>query len=92
MKTKEILKEWRSFLLEGASKIFKEDDVGKKVIIKDCCGTCHDKFKNVPKTGQLEGTLEATNLRDRDGVNFVLISVDNKKGKQFPECCVEPKK
>ena len=92
MKTKEILKEWRSFLLEGNSKKFTEDNEGEKVIIKDCCGTCHKKFDNVPKTGQLEGTLEVTDLPDRDGVNFVLISVDNKKGKQFPECCVEPKK
>tara|TARA_B100000073_G_scaffold206195_1_gene171012 strand:- start:111 stop:392 length:282 start_codon:yes stop_codon:yes gene_type:complete len=91
MKTKEILKEWRSFLLEGTSKIFKEDDVGKKVIIKDCCGTCHKKFDNVPKTGQLEGILEVIDLPDRDGVNFVLISVGNKKSKQFPECCVKPK-
>ena len=92
MKTKEILKEWRSFLLEGNSRKFTEDNKGEKVIIKDCCGTCYKKFDNVPETGQLEGTLEVINLPDRDGVNFVLISVDNKKGKQFPECCVEPKK
>tara|TARA_B100000035_G_scaffold92945_1_gene78622 strand:+ start:444 stop:731 length:288 start_codon:yes stop_codon:yes gene_type:complete len=91
MKTKEILKEWRSFLLEGTSKRFKKDHIGKKVIVKDCCGTCHEKFDNIPKTGKLEGKLEVVNLPDRDGVNFVLVSVDNKKGKHFPECCVNLK-
>jgi len=89
MKTKEILKEWRNFILEGTSKKFTEGHKGKKVIIKDCCGTCHDKFANVPEKGELEGTLEVIDLPDRDGVNFVLISIENKKGKHFPECCVD---
>ena len=89
MKTKEILKEWRSFLLEGTSKKFTEDHIGRKVIVKDCCGTCYKKFDNVPEKGKLEGTLKVIDLSDRDDVNFVLISIDNKKGKQFPECCVE---
>tara|TARA_Y100000022_G_scaffold196525_1_gene203644 strand:- start:143 stop:418 length:276 start_codon:yes stop_codon:yes gene_type:complete len=91
MKTKEILKEWRSFLLEGTSKKFTKDQEGEKVIVEDCCGTCYEKFDNVPETGQLEGTLEVIDLPDRDGINFVLVSVDNKKGKHFPECCVDLK-
>lgn len=87
-KTARLLKEWKSFLNEGGSKKFKEKDLGKKVIVKDCCGECHKTHKNVPEEGQMTGKLEVINLPDIQDVNNVLVSIDGKKGKHFPECCV----
>ena len=87
-KTAQLLNEWKSFLHEGGSKKFKKEDIDKKVIVKDCCGKCHKTHKNVPAKGQITSNLEVINLPDRHDVNFVLVSVDGKKGKQFPECCV----
>ena len=91
-KTAQILNEWKSFLNEGGSKKFNKDDLNKKVIVKDCCGQCHKKHKNVPEEGQLTGQLKAINLPDIHGVNNVSISVNGKEGKYFPECCVEKAK
>jgi len=87
-KIAQLLNEWKSFLHEGGSKKFKKEDIDKKVIVKDCCGKCHKTHKNVPAKGQITGKLKVINLPDRHDVNFVLVSVDGKKGKQFPECCV----
>ena len=99
MNTKQILTEWKRFLLEATSKVFIEDDKGKKVIVKDCCGTCHKMYKNVPERGHIEGTLEEINLPDREDkrnpgkkINFVLVSISKDNEKQFPECCVKLKK
>ena len=98
MNTKEILKEWRNFLLEASSKVFNKNDEGKKVIVKDCCGNCHKMYDNVPKKGHIEGTLKVINLPDREDkknpgkkINFVLVSISKDTDKSFPECCVELK-
>ena len=87
-KTAQLLNEWKSFLNEGGSKKFKDKDLDKKVIIKDCCGKCHKTHKNVPAKGQLSGQLKAIDLPDRNETNFVLVAINGKKEKQFPECCV----
>ena len=90
MKTKEILKEWRSFLNEADSKKFKEEDKEKNVFVKDCCDKYFEKFSIDKKYNSKSGILKATNLNDRDNINFVLVSINGEE-KQFPECCVNLK-
>ena len=88
MKTRSILKEWRKFLLEGTSKKFTEDHIGNKVIVKDCCGSCHKNYKNVPKSGSLKGILKQNDLHNINDMNIVLVDIKGKGEKQFPQCCV----
>jgi len=79
-----------ALLFEADSKKFKEEDKEKKVFVKDCCGKCFEKFSIDKKYNSKSGILKASNLNDRDNVNFVLVSINGEE-KQFPECCVNLK-
>ena len=89
MKTRNILKEWRNFLNESIKTKFKKSDIDKNVVIKDCCGSCHKNYKNVPKSGSLKGILKQNDLHNINDMNIVLVDIKGKGEKQFPQCCVE---
>ena len=86
MRTKELLKEWRSFLKESVKEKFSKDDIGIKVEYFPCCDDCKKFLKNMksPKTGNLTAVNgRDVQLGDRKE-NTVHID-----GKMVPQCCVK---
>lgn len=89
MKTKEILKEWRSFLKESAYKKFTEKDVKNKLKItySPCCEECSKFLKmsiGQEKSGILTG-CDGNDIKVKDDiVNTIFV---NKK--MIPQCCVK---
>ena len=102
MKTKEILKEWRSFLNENKFTDVKYKK-GQKVKIKICCEGCakaaSTKKFSAKKNEIFQGSVVAANLNNRnvrfDGdekdtkVNFVMVEIGKKGEQSFPQCCID---
>tara|TARA_B100001121_G_C18390151_1_gene480390 strand:+ start:225 stop:545 length:321 start_codon:yes stop_codon:yes gene_type:complete len=98
-KTAQFLNEWKSFLNEGKDPNFSEDEIGIKVVVEDCCGSCGTNSKEdiPPKGSPQEGTLKGHDMKNRDYFkegkeNFVLVHLSNEDSpRQFPQCCVKRK-
>lgn len=103
MRTKELLKEWRSFLNESklTDVSYKKD---QEVKIKICCGGCataasvKGKF-TAKKDDSFSGKVIAPDLGNRPvrfdndnkdtDVNFVLVDIGSKGEQSFPQCCID---
>lgn len=95
MKTKDLLKEWKTFLKEGVKESFKKSDIGKKVKITTCCPMCK-KFTGVGSGRSLKGNwkLEVINANDvkiGDRTENLVIVKSGEKTKKVPQCCVSLK-
>ena len=91
MRTKELLKEWRSFLKESIKEIFSGDDIGIKVEYFPCCDDCKDFF--VKKYGKAMESSKAGKLTAVNGNDIQLgdrkentVYVDEE---MIPQCCVK---
>jgi hypothetical protein len=95
-KTAQLLNEWKSFLNESVKPKFSKDDIGKKVVVKDCCGGCSTKkeFKTLgipsKEEAALKGVLEGLDGPNYGGQNIVFVKVSGEdKARHFPQCCVK---
>ena len=89
MKTKEILKEWKKFLIESTKLKFSEKEMGKKVEYSPCCKGCVEFLKmdhGEIKSGELTG-IDGNNVEIGDRKENTVF-VDKK---MVPQCCVNLK-
>jgi len=88
MNTKQILKEWRSFLSESVKEIFSKEDIGKEVKYFPCCEECKKlkSLKNMkqPRTGKISG-VNGNDIQIGDRKENTIF-VDKK---MVPQCCVK---
>ena len=90
--TTKLLKEWKSFLYENTTTPkFKEEHVGKKVIVTNC-PECSEYLKKQNIEVGSEGEISVSDLRNIEIGNKIyntcLVKLANGKEKYVPDVCV----